>query len=330
MKRLVLIRGWLGSKIGYTQTRQMVNLGGTKRRSPRSGFTLIELLVVISIIGILITLTFVAVVPIQRKSRDARRKADVNSFLAAANLFKADFKIYPNPTFYLGSFGGSSGDPDSPKSTNSNFGLDGDVPNCNPATLGNTASFTSDGATHTQADLNTLPITLKPGFVAADNFMICFRYIDRVLSDPKPANGGAAVDQYQYRVSFDYGDILVAAELENGTTDTDATRLFTDSAGTTYKRYYRGSGVVVRHLDDSSDVNDPTNTTGFTSGLAGLNNDGGYLYQCLKDNLGALITRDNRVQNEPIVSDATSPSGYKLNPSCQQNTAGGLDVRTSN
>src|SRR6185436_16486707 len=93
------------------------------RRGLRKGFTLIELLVVISIIGILTTLTFVAILPIQRKSRDARRKADVNSFLAAANLFKADFKIYPNPTFYLGSYGISANG-----ESNSNYGLDTDIP----------------------------------------------------------------------------------------------------------------------------------------------------------------------------------------------------------
>src|SRR3989344_4044534 len=84
------------------------NLVIQKFRNSQSGFTLIELLVVITIIGILITLVTVAVVPVQRKSRDARRKADVNSFLSGVNLFKADFKIYPNSTFYLGSYGGTN------------------------------------------------------------------------------------------------------------------------------------------------------------------------------------------------------------------------------
>jgi len=296
-------------------------------RLPKA-FTLIEILVVISIIGILITLTFVAIIPIQRKARDSRRKADVNSMLAAANLFKADFKIYPNPTFYLGSFGGSVGDTDSPKSVNSNYALDSDIPNCNNATLGPTVNFMNlNGATlatagkPTTAELGADPLTLLPGFASANNFLICFRYIDKILTDPKPQNGGAAVDQYQYRVSFDYGDALIAAELES-TTDTDASLLFTDAqAGAgALKRYFKGTGVVVRHLDDSSD------TSSFFSALTGTNKDGNYLYQCKIDSTGAAITKDNRVNNEPVT---TSGASYAANANCQ-NSVGGLDVEPSN
>ncbi|MEK7171210.1 MAG: prepilin-type N-terminal cleavage/methylation domain-containing protein [Patescibacteria group bacterium] len=309
----------------------------------RPGFTLIELLVVITIIGILITLTTVAIVPVQRKSRDARRKADVNSFLAAANLFKADFKIYPNSTFYLGSYGGSDAEflASGVRNPNSNYALAGDIEKCNGATLGKTADFlnlnnqevtmTGDPPipAPTVKDMDTKPLLMKPGFVSVNNFLICFRYIDRVLSDPKPFSS-EGVDQYQYRVSYDYGDLLIAARLENEATDVDATLMFNVTAGdpspATYKRYYKGSGIVVRHLDDSSD------TTSFFNNLTGSgdaplynNYDGKYLYQCKIDNLDATITRDNRVTVEPIVSGA---GGYVAG-ACQ-NDVGGLDVIPSN
>lgn len=46
---------------------------------PKSGFTLLELLVVISIIGILIALGTVSYSTAQKKTRDAKRKADIKS-----------------------------------------------------------------------------------------------------------------------------------------------------------------------------------------------------------------------------------------------------------
>lgn len=286
------------------------------QRGKLGGFTIIELLVVITIIGILITLVVVAIVPIQRKSRDARRKADSNSFLAAINLFKADFKIYPNSTFYLGSFGTSAtGD------GNSNYALSGDIPNCNNQTTGATSTFlnlngqtiATDGKP-TAAELDAKPLLVNPGFVAMDNFMVCLHYLDRVLSDPKPI-GPNPQDKYQYRVSFDYGDAVVAAEMENSN-DTEATQMFTDSLATVVKRYYKGSGVIIRHLDDSSDV------VGFFSALNGTSNDGKYLYQCKIDSNAGAITLDNRINYEPITNGA---SGFTANSTCQ-NAVGGLDV----
>lgn len=298
------------------------------RNYPRNrGFTLIELLVVITIIGILITLVTVAVVPVQRRSRDAKRKAEVNSFLSGINLFKADFKIYPNSTFYLGSYGGSASDTDSPKNPNSNFAVSTDIANnCNNASVGATSTFLNlnsqtivTSGKPTAVEMDTKPLLMNPGFVSVNNFLICLRYMDRTLVDPKPMSA-ANEDKYQYRTSYDYGDAVVTSRLENGSTDSDATYIFTDAlaaAGGPPKRYYRGSGVVVRHLDDSSDV------TGFWNYLGNLytNTDGKYLYQCKNDNLGAAITRDNRVTVEPIVS---AVGGYVAG-ACQ-NTAGGLDV----
>ena len=286
--------------IRYAKHKYMKLFG----RGKLGGFTLIELLVVITIIGILITLVTVAVVPIQRKSRDAKRKADINSFLSGINLFKADFKVYPNSTFSLGDQGNTTDG-----NMNSSFGLGTDVVACNnlPATGGDSALFTSTGTDPLIGSLNdatpgALKITLKPGFVAANHFLICLRYTDRLLTDPKPMSAGN-VDKYQYRVSYDYGDAIVTSRLENGTTDSDASVLFAvtipDPSPATTRRYYKGSGIVVRHLDDSS------NDTRFFSTLSGNNNDGSYLYQCMKTSPtgtppSTAITPDNRVSYEPI------------------------------
>jgi prepilin-type N-terminal cleavage/methylation domain-containing protein len=104
------------------------------------GFTLIELLIVISIIGILMTLVIVTVMPVQRKGRDTKRKSDINLFLSGAELYKADFKVYPNPTLYLGNYGTAVNG-----GANSNLGLSTDIPACNglPTTAGATGSFIS-------------------------------------------------------------------------------------------------------------------------------------------------------------------------------------------
>ena len=300
------------------------------QKSRIRGFTLIELLVVITIIGILITLVTVAIVPVQRRSRDAKRKSDVNSFLSAANLFKADFKIYPNSTFFLGSYGGSASEAD-PKNPNSNYALASDIYGCNNATVGKTSTFlnkngqtsiTIDAGIPTIIEMDTKPLLMNPGFASVNNFLICLRYADRLLADPKPIDS-SNVNKYQYRVSYDYGDAVVTSRLENETTDTDASVMFNVTAGdpspAAVKRYYKGSGVVVRHLDDSSDVG---GLNGFFSNLTGTNNDGLYLYQCKIDSLAAAIIRDNRVSYEPITSGS---GGYIANASCQD-AVGGLDV----
>lgn len=56
----------------------------------RKGFTLIELLVVIAIIGILATIIVASFTSAQQRSRDARRKADLDAVKKALELAKAD------------------------------------------------------------------------------------------------------------------------------------------------------------------------------------------------------------------------------------------------
>jgi len=274
------------------------------------GFTLIELLVVISIIGILMTLLIVTISPIQKKSRDARRKADVNLYLSGLDLFKADFKIYPNPTMYLGDYGTTANG-----GANSNFSLSGDIPSCNGLTNGGTNNFISQGSSPDSTYLNTNPVALKSGWVATNHFLICLKYMDRLVSDgtfvAPPQEG------YQYRVSFDYSDLLVSARLEN-LVDPDFKTLFDTTAP---KRYYQGSGLNVRQLDEDS------NMAAFYNSLSGANNDGLYLYQCKRTSTNPdtdMNTDDRSLSTyDPIRYQGSS---WVANSSCA-NTVAGLDAK---
>jgi len=80
--------------LGYT-LKLMLPVRAIKKR----GFTLIELLVVISIIGILAAFIVASFTSAQEKSRDARRKADLDAVKKALALMKNDSKgsaFYPN------------------------------------------------------------------------------------------------------------------------------------------------------------------------------------------------------------------------------------------
>jgi len=61
----------------------------------QKGFTLIELLVVIAIIGVLASLVIVNLSTANRKSRDSRRKADLNEIKSALELYYDDYLGYP-------------------------------------------------------------------------------------------------------------------------------------------------------------------------------------------------------------------------------------------
>ena len=59
-------------------------------------FTLIELLVVISIIGVLIALSLFGIQGARESSRDAKRKADLETIRSALEMYRSDEGIYPN------------------------------------------------------------------------------------------------------------------------------------------------------------------------------------------------------------------------------------------
>jgi prepilin-type N-terminal cleavage/methylation domain-containing protein len=64
----------------------------------KQGFTLIELLVVIAIIGLLSTLSIVALNQARARSRDARRLADVKQIQTALEMYYNDQGAYPAST----------------------------------------------------------------------------------------------------------------------------------------------------------------------------------------------------------------------------------------
>ncbi len=66
-------------------------------KSKISGFTLIELLVVIAIIGILASTVIASLNSARKKSRDARRIADLKQIQLALELYYNSNNGYPNP-----------------------------------------------------------------------------------------------------------------------------------------------------------------------------------------------------------------------------------------
>ena len=67
----------------------------------KKGFTLIELLVVVAIIGLLATLSIVALNTARAKARDARRVADIKQIQTALELYYNDTGLYPSATASL-------------------------------------------------------------------------------------------------------------------------------------------------------------------------------------------------------------------------------------
>ncbi len=61
----------------------------------KKGFTLIELLVVISIIGILMAISFVGFTQSRKSARDTKRKADLEQIRSALEIYRNDQKTYP-------------------------------------------------------------------------------------------------------------------------------------------------------------------------------------------------------------------------------------------
>ncbi|RJQ30685.1 type II secretion system protein [Candidatus Parcubacteria bacterium] len=77
-----------------------------KRNSTKRGFTLIELLVVIAIIGILSSVVLASLNSARKKSRDARRVADIKQIQLALEMYFDACKAYPT-ALALGTNNGS-------------------------------------------------------------------------------------------------------------------------------------------------------------------------------------------------------------------------------
>lgn len=69
----------------------------------QKGFTLIELLVVIAIIGLLSTMSVVALNQARQKSRDAKRLSDMKQIQTALELYFTDENEYPASVTFNGS-----------------------------------------------------------------------------------------------------------------------------------------------------------------------------------------------------------------------------------
>lgn len=284
----------------------------------KKAFTLIELLVVITIIGILAVLVAVTIGPIQKRSRDSKRKADVDLVLGGANQFYADFKVYPNFTMYLGNNTADMG------AVNSSFDIGTDVAKCGVLAStaagypGTFASLVTDSGSSVSRVLQTAGLTtvanydnwtLQPGFNSVNNFLVCLKYIDRVVTD---STNLSTTTKFQYKVNYDYTEVLVSAQLENSSDKDGVSRLFTDgfNYGTT-ARFFEGNGKTNRQLDEDSNSVQFYNT-GVADGAAA---DGRYAYQCMKTVAGADTTKDARAEStyEPIV---ITSSGYARNSAC--------------
>lgn len=268
----------------------------------KTGFTLIELLIVITIIGVLMSLTVITLGPIQKKSRDSRRKADISSMRAGLDLFKADFKVYPNTTFYLGTNTTDTG------AVNSSFGLGNDISQCKNQPNADPSLFATD-----TANLNNA--VMLEGFEATNSFLICMKYMEQLVQDPTYKATPTDARNYHYRVTADYEDMLIGATLENP--GVGGEQLFSDSTATE-RRYWAGTGRSARQLDEDS------NTSKFFTGLglSGTVSDGKYLYQCLKKLDGSNITKDQQSSStyQPLVIVS---GNWAANSACQNALGGG-------
>ncbi|MEI7620081.1 MAG: type II secretion system protein [Candidatus Falkowbacteria bacterium] len=77
-------------------------------KNKKQAFTLIELLVVIAIIGLLATLSVLALNNARAKSRDAKRVADVKQIQTALELYFNDKQLYPDTLSVPGSITSTS------------------------------------------------------------------------------------------------------------------------------------------------------------------------------------------------------------------------------
>lgn len=272
-----------------------------------AGFTLIEVLTVIAIIGILITISVSALTSVQMKSRDSQRKSNVLTMRAGLDLFKDQYKVYPNFTYTLAK-------PSSGGGQNSYyFEIDAESPGKYPfgtcpasGSLGSMDRFATAGTDYKI-------VYLKEGYVSVMNFLICLKYLETDVSKDLGKLSGAA--SYQYRVNYDYTEMTVSTQLENANDkDLSSPADIESLNGELNKRFVQGNGKNNYMLSDFID-------TIFT-GYNGDADDGMYVYQCKKDKDNVDIIPDNRSSYEyaPLVYDPNTKNwglNNNVDPSCR-------------
>ncbi len=63
----------------------------------KKGFTLIEILVAVTIIAVLVSIGVVSYASVNKRSRDAKRKGDVEQLRSALEMYRSDIGSYPSP-----------------------------------------------------------------------------------------------------------------------------------------------------------------------------------------------------------------------------------------
>lgn len=119
-------------------------------KTNKQGFTLIELLVVIAIIGLLSTLSILALNQARARARDAKRISDVKQIQTAVELYYNDMGVYPSAVTAGGSIASTYSTylatVPTPPSPYDGSGCPTDQPNYTYATQGSaqggTASYT--------------------------------------------------------------------------------------------------------------------------------------------------------------------------------------------
>ncbi len=99
-----------------------------KKNVVRNGFTMIELLVAISVISILTVIGLVNYQTSLRRTRDARRRTDLNQIRQALEIYKADNGEYPGEAWCDSSIGScGTACPCSPAATSWNGTIESDL-----------------------------------------------------------------------------------------------------------------------------------------------------------------------------------------------------------
>ena len=78
------------------KNKKISKLGQIHFRRNEVGFTLIEILVVVAIIGLLSSITLIALLQARSKGRDARRLGDITQMNTAMELYFSTYKGYPS------------------------------------------------------------------------------------------------------------------------------------------------------------------------------------------------------------------------------------------